>query len=83
MRIEEASIRIHNRDSAIEGLHGVEGVVLADNSSQVEAGLLRVHVGLEAVWQGLLLSGGDIDSELLGSEIANNARSLRVEVGSP
>lgn len=83
LRVEEAGVLINQRHSAIEGLHGVEGAVLADDSCQVKTELLRMHVGLEAVWEGLLFAGGDLDRKLLGGQVAHDARALRVEVGSP
>ncbi len=56
---------------------------MADDSSEIQTELLRVHVGLETVGKSLLLACRDLDGVLLGGEIANNTRAGRVEVRSP
>jgi hypothetical protein len=83
LRIKEAGIRVNNRHRAIISLHGIECLILADDSCQVEANFLRVHVGLEAVRKSLLFTGRDLNRELLCGEIAHNARSLGIEIGGP
>ena len=83
LRIKEARVRVDNRNGAIVGLHGIERLVLADHGSQIKAQLLRVHVRLESIGQGLLLASGDFDSILLGGQVTNHARALRIEIRSP
>jgi hypothetical protein len=83
LRVKDTCVRFNNRHSAIEGLDSEEGSLLADHGSQVQTQLLRVHVGLEFVGQALLLAWCNLDAILLGSQVADDARSSWIEVGSP
>lgn len=81
LRIKYARIGLDDRNSAIEGLQGVEGICRADDGGQIESQILRVHVRLEAVGQALLLARSDLDSILDRGQVADDARSLAI--GSP
>ena len=56
---------------------------MTDHGSQIQTQLLRVHVGLKGEWQALLLARSNLDSILLGGQVADNARAADVEVGCP
>lgn len=81
--VEHARIGIDNLDGTVESLSGVELSALAEDSSQVQAKFSWVHVGGQAVWQGLALASWDLDAILLGGQVADNLGFLAREVGSP
>ena len=83
LRVEQARIRINDSDSAVERLDSIVCLILTDHSCEVQAKLLRVHICLEGEWQALLLAWRDLDSILLGSQVADDARAADVEVGCP
>lgn len=74
LRIEDAGIRLDDRDGAVVGLQSVESGLGIDNGSQVQSQILRVHVRLEAVGQALLLAGRNLDGILGRGQVADDAR---------
>jgi hypothetical protein len=81
--IEEAGVLIHNGDSSVVRLHGEEGIARGDDGGNIQTKLLRMHVGLDPEGQRLLLAGRDLDSILLGGQVAHDTGALRIEVGRP
>ena len=75
LRVKETGIGLYDRDSAIEGVQGVEGILGLNHGSQIESQILWVKVRLESVRQGLLLARCNLDSILSSSQIAYDARS--------
>jgi hypothetical protein len=84
LRIEDASIGLDNVDSPIESLEGVEHILLiANNSCQVQAQLLRMHINDKVVWDSSLFARGNLNPILDGGQVSDNARAFWVEVWSP
>lgn len=73
LRIKDAGIWLNDLDGPVEGLLGVEGVALSNDSSQVQTKLLRVHVGLECIWECFTFASWDLDAILLAGQVAHNS----------
>lgn len=73
LRVEDTGIWLNDLDGTVEGLLGVEGVALSNDGSQIQAKLLRVHVGLEYVWECLTFASWDLDAILLAGQVAHNS----------
>lgn len=78
MRVEEANGSLDNADGLVVDLTGVDLSSRAlQNSGEVEAEILGVHLSREGVGQRLALSSGDGDAIALGGEVAQNDGDLR------
>lgn len=79
--VENAGFRLHDTDSAIIGIDGVEVALGAgDDRGELESDILGVHLGGEAVAQALLLTSGDINTISGGSQVANHMALLVIEI---
>lgn len=77
MGIEDASLGLHDAHGAIEGLNGEKlALTVRQNGGNVQTNILGVHLGREAVGDGLLRSSGNLDAIASGSQVANNLAVL-------
>lgn len=77
MRVEDARRRLDDGNRLVVGGDREEVVLLVlEHSYQLEADVLRVHLGSEAVGQRLLLAAGDLQSIALASQVAQNMSLL-------
>lgn len=73
LRIEDASGCLDDADSLVVGRKGVESVLLVlDNSYELQTNILGVHLGGEAVGQGLLLAAGDLQAIARAGEVTED-----------
>jgi len=72
LRVEDAGVGLDDRNSAIEGLQSIESVVRANDSGQVQAQVLRVHVCRESVWETLLLTSWNLDGILSSCQVSDD-----------
>jgi len=71
--IEDAGIRLDNADSAIVGSDGEETTfAVRENGRQGQLEVLGVHLGGEAVADGLLRSGGNLDTVASSGQVASD-----------
>lgn len=78
MRVEEANRSLDNADGLVVDLTGVDLSSRAlQNSGEVEAEILGVHLSREGVGQRLALASGDRNAIALGGEVAQNDGDLR------
>lgn len=73
LRVEEADGRLDDADGLVVDLLGVDlaGGALEDGG-EVEAQVLRVHLGREGVGEALALAGGDGDAVALRGQVAQD-----------
>ena len=77
MGIEDAGLGFHDAHGAIEGLNGEElALAVRQNGGNVQTKFLGVHLGCEAIRDGLLLASGNLDAIAGGSQVANNLALL-------
>lgn len=78
MRVEPRHGCLNDADSLVVDLAGVDlaGSAL-ENGCEVQAKVLRVHLGCEGVGEGLVLAGGDGDAVALGGQVAQDGGDLR------
>jgi hypothetical protein len=75
LRVEDAGRRLHNGDGLVVDGDGVEGALLVlEHGYKLQADVLGVHLGREAVRQRLLLAAGDRQSVALAGEVAQDLR---------
>lgn len=75
MRIEYAGRRLDDCDGLIVDGDGVQGVLLVlEHGDELQADILGVHIGGEAVGQRLLLAAGNLQSIALAGEVAQDLR---------
>jgi hypothetical protein len=71
--VEDAGRRLNDGDSLVVYRHGEESaLVVLENGDEVQAHILGVHIGTEAIRDSLLCTGGDLNVELLCSQVAQN-----------
>jgi len=78
LRVEPRQGRLNDADSLVVDLTGVDlaGGAL-EHGGEVQAQVLRVHLGCEGVGEGLVLAGGDGDAIALGGQVAEDGGDLR------
>jgi hypothetical protein len=78
LRVEPAHVSLNNADSLVVDLAGVDlaGGGL-EHGGEVQAQVLRVHLGCERVGESLVLAGRDGDAIALGGQVAQDGRDLR------
>lgn len=75
--VEDARLGLDDAHGAIEGLNGEElALAIRQNSGDVQTNILGVHLGREAVRDGLLLAGGNLGAIASGSQVANHLAFL-------
>lgn len=77
LRVKDAGGRLDNGDGLVvrgdsEGI----GLLVLDHSDELQADVLGVHLGREAVRQRLLLTAGDFQPVALAGEVAQDLRLL-------
>lgn len=70
--IEDAGGSLNNADGLVVGRDGVESILAVEDRDQLEAHVLGVHLGAEAVVDSLRLAGGDLNRVALGSQVAQH-----------
>ena len=84
MGIEYASVLLDDADSLVEGRHSVVSPIgVAQDCGQIQSQLLWMELGCEIVGQTLLLASWDLDIVPCCRQVADDARTLRVEVWRP
>lgn len=78
MRVEPAHGSLNDADGFVVDLAGVDlaGGAL-EHGGEVQAQVLRVHLGCEGVGESLVLAGGDGDAIALGGQVAQDGGDLR------
>lgn len=77
LRVKNAGGSLNNADSLVVDGDGVEGFLrVLEHSYQLETHILGVHLGAEAVRDGLLLAGRNVERVALGGEILQDARFI-------
>lgn len=78
LRVEPGDGSLNDADSLVVDLASVDltGGAL-EHGGEVQAQVLRVHLGREGVSEGLLLTGGDGDAIALGGQVAQDGGDLR------
>ena len=75
--VKDASIRLHDAHSLVEGLNGVESAfTVGDHCSKTELEVLGVQLSGETVAERLLLARRNLDVVAGGRQIAYNHASL-------
>lgn len=83
LRIKDARVGLDNLDSTVESLLRIELVAFSNDGSQIQTKLLRMHVGLERIWEGLAFSRWDNNAILLAGQVAHDTSTCLIEIGSP
>ena len=78
LRVEPANGSLNNADGLVVNLAGVDlaGGAL-EHCGEVQAQVLRVHLGRERVGESLVLAGGDGDAIALGGQVAQDGGDFR------
>lgn len=78
LRVEPGHGSLNDADGLVVDLAGVDlaGSAL-EHGGEVQAQVLRVHLGCEGVGEGLVLAGGDGDAIALGGQVAQDGGDLR------
>jgi hypothetical protein len=78
LRVEPGQRCLNDADGLVVDLLGVDlaGCAL-EHSGDVQAQVLRVHLGRERVGESLVLAGGDGDAVALGGQVAQDGGDLR------
>jgi hypothetical protein len=75
--VEDASLGLHDAHGAIEGLNGEKlALTVRQNGGNVQTNILGVHLGREAVGDGLLRAGRDLNAIASGSQVADDLAVL-------